>query len=220
MLRQINAAFPNRDKSSDGSIGDAAHASRSSDHNPYIVVGGVGIVRARDFTNDAPYMDSHKLGLALVASRDKRIKYVIDHGQICSGNGGPSPWKWRPYTGINQHDHHVHVSVVEDQKLFDDESLWNFSTMGADLPKPDSTPPATVNIIPKPPKYPTLRVKAIGPDVARLQTLLNAAGMGFNLSVDGDFGGTTEKAVIAFQTANKLVADGVVGIYTWKKLEA
>ena len=86
LREQINRIAPNRDKSSDGGIGDEAHASRSSDHNPWVVENGIGIVTARDFTNDPNHgMDSHQLALALVASRDERIKYVIDHGRICSG---------------------------------------------------------------------------------------------------------------------------------------
>src|SRR5215472_9581086 len=49
---QINDAFPQRSKSSDGTIGDAAHASRSSDHNPWIVDDGIGVVSAFDVTHD------------------------------------------------------------------------------------------------------------------------------------------------------------------------
>mgnify|MGYP001562524195 CR=1 FL=1 len=48
LLAQINALSPNRDKSSDGSIGDANHSARTSDHNP----DDAGVVKARDFSND------------------------------------------------------------------------------------------------------------------------------------------------------------------------
>lgn len=49
-----------------------------------------------------------------------------------------------------------------------------------------------------------------------LQGLLNAKG--FSCAVDGIFGNGTESQVKAFQTKNKLVADGVVGAKTWTKL--
>jgi hypothetical protein len=35
LLGQFNAACPGRSKASDGSIGDAAHATRDSDHKPW-----------------------------------------------------------------------------------------------------------------------------------------------------------------------------------------
>lgn len=213
LLRQINAAFPNRDKSSDGSIGDAAHASRSSDHNPWVKDSkGQPIVTARDFTNDAPYMDSHEIALMLVASKDKRIKYIIDHSKICAGEAGPQPWVWRKYTGSNPHDHHVHVSVREQEKYFDDDTPWNLGEKVVTAALQSAT-------VPKVNRYPTLRVGDVNSDVNRLQYLLNANMPSAKLNQDGDFGPATLKAVKTFQSQNGLVADGIVGQYTWRKLE-
>ncbi len=62
LLDEINRAAPKRSKASDGSIGDAAHATRSSDHNPWVRWLGTGIVTARDFTHDpAGGLDCNKL---------------------------------------------------------------------------------------------------------------------------------------------------------------
>lgn len=64
---------------------------------------------------------------------------------------------------------------------------------------------------------PTLRRGSQGDEVADLQTILNAR-YGADLDVDGNFGKATEAAVKAFQKANGLTADGVVGAKTWKAL--
>jgi hypothetical protein len=55
-------------------------------------------------------------------------------------------------------------------------------------------------------------------EVMALQTALNVKG-GFGLTVDGDFGPATKKAVQAFQSANVLVPDGIVGRQTWQALQ-
>ncbi len=51
-----------------------------------------------------------------------------------------------------------------------------------------------------------------GAEVVNLQKNLNQ--LGYNLGVDGDFGGKTEAAIIAFQEAHGLKVDGIVGPYT------
>ena len=56
-----------------------------------------------------------------------------------------------------------------------------------------------------------------GNDVKTVQRLLNAM-MDAKLEVDGDFGNNTRVAVKAFQKANALTCDGVVGEKTWDKL--
>lgn len=55
-----------------------------------------------------------------------------------------------------------------------------------------------------------------GPKVAELQKKLNSHGE--NLTVDGIFGTGTRSAVVAFQAANGLKSDGIVGKATWAKL--
>lgn len=58
-----------------------------------------------------------------------------------------------------------------------------------------------------------------GEDVRALQRLLIAAGYGCGSSgADADFGGGTYNAVVAYQRAKGLGADGIVGAKTWGKL--
>ena len=120
---EVNAKWPNRSKASDGTIGDAKHATRSSDHNPHIKDGSIGVVTAMDITNDPENGPTIKnLSETLRQNKDKRIKYVICDGRIFSSK--VSPWKWRKYTGASPHIHHMHVSVRGIKSLYDDRSFW------------------------------------------------------------------------------------------------
>jgi peptidoglycan hydrolase-like protein with peptidoglycan-binding domain len=64
--------------------------------------------------------------------------------------------------------------------------------------------------------HPVLRRGAKGEAVKELQALLNRRG--FQLEVDGDFGGKTDAAVRDFQTRQQIEVDGVVGRVTWGRL--
>ena len=66
----------------------------------------------------------------------------------------------------------------------------------------------------------TLKLGSKGPDVTRLQNLLNQKSIPSpNLVPDGDFGNKTDKAVRAFQKAKGLTPDGIVGPKTWGALD-
>lgn len=203
---QINGRFPGRNKKSDGWIGDAAHASKASDHNPHVKDGSTGVVTALDVTHDpASGCDAGILADVLVASRDPRIKYVIWNRRIIAGDPGPSPWTWRKYTGINPHNMHVHVSVRPTKSLYDDTSPWAVPGGAApDTPSAPPPPPAAI-------KRRLLKHGSRGDDVRFLQKLLG-------IGVDGRFGDDTEAAVRKFQTAHNLMVDGKVGAYTWAAL--
>ena len=90
----------------------------------------MGVVTACDITNDPPGgCDAGALAEALRGSNDPRVKYVIWNRQIANSaamNGLP-PWTWRPYTGTNPHDHHVHLSVKPDKAAYDSEVPWTIS---------------------------------------------------------------------------------------------
>lgn len=64
--------------------------------------------------------------------------------------------------------------------------------------------------------YPLIRQGSNGNFVRILQYLLNEYG--YDLSVDGIFGGNTFLAVENFQRNNNLTADGIVGPNTWNAL--
>lgn len=70
----------------------------------------------------------------------------------------------------------------------------------------------------KPEPHPTLEKGSKGTDVVTLQTRLNYLGYACG-KADGDFGPKTDRAVKAFQKAEKLGVDGVVGPMTWDTLD-
>jgi len=55
------------------------------------------------------------------------------------------------------------------------------------------------------------------PSGKEIQTALKNAGF-YNGEIDGQIGPKTKEAIIKFQEANKLTADGVVGSRTWELL--
>jgi hypothetical protein len=120
MRDAINFAYPERDKRSDGWIGDAKHANSKSDHNPDPKT---GCVRALDIDSDLSGHKSESIYLAdqirTCGKTDKRIAYVIHNGKIASPILN---WKWRKYTGINPHKSHIHISFTakgdKDPALF------------------------------------------------------------------------------------------------------
>lgn len=127
---QLNELAPHRSTASDGGIGNAEHASRESDHNPWWVLAGVPYVTARDFTHDpAGGLSCGWLADMLARGRDQRVKYVIWDGHIMAGAAGPSPWVWRAYTGANAHEHHLHLSVVPDARALV-RIPWRLTTAG------------------------------------------------------------------------------------------
>lgn len=127
LLSQINHLAPNRSTLSDGAIGDAAHATRDSDHNPWVEDGNTGVVTARDFTHDPMTgADMTVITEKLRKSKDKRIKYVIWNKRMFSSysTSTSAAWTWRAYSGTNTHEKHAHVSVQPVKALYDDTRVW------------------------------------------------------------------------------------------------
>lgn len=121
---QVDDSYPDRDRTSDGWIGDVRHSARPSDHNP----DAAGIVRAIDIDRDLSGKAKPDLmpdladQIRLYARRDKskRIGYIIFAGKIASSRMG---WRWRKYSGINAHHSHCHISFTKkgdaDGSFFD-----------------------------------------------------------------------------------------------------
>lgn len=194
---QLNQLAPSRSRVSDGSIGDAAHATRSSDHNPHLYLRGMHWVSARDWTNDPRGgLDCTKLATSLISSRDSRIKYLIWDGRICAGAAGPSPWRWRSYSGTNPHRAHLHLSVVDGAGALDPRA-WQLPDLA---PGRDTT---------------SYQLGTVGPGVLHLQQILNRWYPTLpQLTEDGTFGPKTEERVRYLQARAGLDADGVVGLKT------
>lgn len=112
VLRQATAHCPKRKKTSDGLLPSKAHIAQSpnSDHNT-----GYGV----DLTHDTlGGIDCKKIFQYLKA--DKRVKYLIFQGKIWSRDRKDEGD--RKYTGSNQHNKHLHISINE--KYGNDTSPW------------------------------------------------------------------------------------------------
>lgn len=124
---QIDDTYPDRDRTSDGWIGDTRHSARPSDHNP----DAAGIVRAIDIDRDLSGKAKPDLMPDLAdqirhaAKSDKRIAYIIFAGKIASPRMG---WRWRKYSGINPHTKHCHISFTKKGDA--DSSFFNIPMIG------------------------------------------------------------------------------------------
>ena len=128
LREQIDDSFPDRDRKSDGWIADARHAKAgTSDHIPSKID---GYVRALDIDANLDSRANTSVYLAdqirQCARRDKRIKYIIHKGKIASAK---SLWIFRPYSGYNRHDSHIHVSFTK--KGDSDSSFFQIPMLGA-----------------------------------------------------------------------------------------
>lgn len=123
LRKEVNRLAPDRNKASDGTIGDAAHAARKSDHNP----NKAGIVCAIDLTNDPDSgFDAHKfaefLRLRCRAGLERRVSYIISNKRIASPREG---WAWRDYTAQpNPHIKHVHISIGQASNYWRNSAKW------------------------------------------------------------------------------------------------
>ena len=127
LREQFDDTYPDRDRTSDGWIGNRAHQNRPSHHNP----DAEGIVRAIDIDRDLSGKAKPDLMPDLAdqirhaAKSDKRIAYIIFAGKIASPRMG---WRWRKYSGINPHTKHCHISFTKKGDA--DGSFFNIPMIG------------------------------------------------------------------------------------------
>jgi hypothetical protein len=112
-------------------MGDAAHQQRKSDHNDG---------NAFDLTHDPTHgVDCNQLSRLVI--NDTRVTYVIWNRQIF--NRARASEGWRPYTGANPHDHHMHVSISASARTT--LSAWPWSSTGSLGPIPPAPPLSWLN---------------------------------------------------------------------------
>lgn len=125
---EFNAVNPDRDKSSDGWVGDEAHQSGDSDHNPDSNGNVHAIDVDEDLRCDGVSMEDCVqtiLGRCRKDSDDPdnepRLTYIIYERRIWSCSNG---WREEYYGGSNPHDKHAHFSAESAGKYANDTSPW------------------------------------------------------------------------------------------------
>jgi len=131
---QVNKAMPDRDKRSDGTIGDAAHQAEHSDHNP----NSSGIVCAWDCTATPTNPIWQKLADDLVD--DDRTNYAIFNRRIRKHGEA----HWRPYSGVSAHTEHIHLSIRQSSAAWNSTKPWVLNRFD---PKPVITPSAYNRVV-------------------------------------------------------------------------
>ena len=154
-------------------------------------------------TAATPGRSNHGVGLALDLAeeydtdsapdpiRAQWVHWLVDNARRygISAELQSEPWHWRYVAGDN-----IPQAVLEYER-------------GVDVVKPVTDTQFLVFLYPGTP----VKLGSKGDAVKLVQAVVGA-------TVDGDFGPATERRVKAWQTSRGLLADGVVGPVTWKKM--
>ncbi|MEV0900418.1 hypothetical protein [Actinoplanes sp. NPDC049802] len=144
---ELNRIAPGRDKTSDGTIGDAAHRNRSSDHND----DEVGRVPIRDADSrhevhaidlDANLRESdltmEKVVQHILArcrsGAEKRLRYIIYNKRIWEASNN---WRRRSYSGDNPHTQHAHFSASYETRHEASTVSWHLEDIPVALTDAD-----------------------------------------------------------------------------------
>jgi hypothetical protein len=135
LRNQVNAQWPGRDTTSDGTIGDYEHQQGTSGHNPDDTAydnaewdgddDANSEVRAWDMDADlredgvtAQMIVDHIVGL----KPSSVLRYVIYNHKIYKSQNG---WKPESYTGASAHTEHIHFSGAYSQSA-DNNTTYNY----------------------------------------------------------------------------------------------
>lgn len=147
LTEECNILGPDRDKKSDGSVGDQDHQAGRSGHNPdktgnaeYKDGDSKNEVRAKDIDSSGPWLYGQSMEtivqhLVMRARRGDYIplRYIIYKGRIWRKTNG---WKTEKYTGPSSHTEHAHFSGDYSQKA---DEYRNFNYGIATLGKPEDS---------------------------------------------------------------------------------
>lgn len=238
----INSSYPKRSKTSDGTIGDTAHAASVSEHNP-----------DRDGSVDAYDCDVNLLGstdpdgnaaedaamesLKREFERQPFAQLWIHNGKIANRDIGN--WKVRDYSGKNKHNHHIHFQSKPSAEKQTYKGRRTDRIVDAVNTSSTTSVPVKPAVISKPAPPKTSKpsvVKSSAPafppvaggaysikngSVYRKGVLLaqqQLRARGWKVDTDGYFGPGTEKIIEQFQKEKKLTVDGKLGPLTWRAI--
>lgn len=201
-----------RDTSSDGSIGDTAHQSRSSNHNRDDVSGsntpqsdsdGEPDIRAIDVDDSGPWKNGFTMqkGVDKIVSRcrsgvENRLVEIIYNRHCWYKSAG---WVKQDYHGDNPHDQHAHFGAKADSgTLENDTRPWGLAEEWGDEMA-----------------YYLAKKGEQGEHVKRWQYMLNDLGYSVG-EVDGHYGDKTEAAVNAYRAHyGQGKSDQITGWTAW-----
>ncbi len=169
-----------------------------------------------DFPDDGVNRISH-VGLCVKNNGDGTIQVIEGNTSgTAKGdqrNGGMCVEKTRAYVKDNKKKLMNAVVGWGRPVYAGEENLPLLSKIGSsDAPKATNKTIKSKESKPAKETFKTLKVGSKGQDVKKVQKLLG-------INADGEFGPGTEKAVKAFQSSQKLKADGIVDVITFKALK-
>jgi hypothetical protein len=144
---ELNLIAPNRDKTTDGTIGDSAHQSNISDHNDDEI--GRVPIRDADSKHEVHALDldtdlrEPNLTMEMVVQHvlarcrsglEKRLRYIIYNRRIWEASNG---WRQRKYDGSSPHTEHAHFSASYETKHEASTASWHLEDIPVALTNAD-----------------------------------------------------------------------------------